>query len=262
MYLAIIDKEIDALSLNLLEMRCALTLQTLTLNALREYLPDGAVAPYAGKHLNVALPIYQSHQPNAVQDPFHGDIYHSEDPLIQRYCASLRRRFLDLKFSPNNLVREYYYKCWKTNAAVRRYSSQLKAAKKAQTGINLKAYGTINKRSRMKYYEFFINYFRFTLNRRLIEDITEEEFISIQVRYDLTKDESLHPFMYARRASTDDRCCRLDVHVEGNDPYGRPFLGWVSSDGELQVKKMNTFVDWLEAYENPLNYSGRKRFVL
>jgi len=87
-FLSIFQKEVDPLLLNLLEMWCCLILQTLTKNALLAYIPKGMVAPYAGMHLNVALPIYQSLQGDAVIDTLHGDLYHSNDPLVQRYIAS------------------------------------------------------------------------------------------------------------------------------------------------------------------------------
>ena len=51
---------VDPLLLNILEMWCCLMLQTLTKNALAKYLPANMVAPYAGTHLNIAIPLHQA----------------------------------------------------------------------------------------------------------------------------------------------------------------------------------------------------------
>jgi len=84
---------VDPLLLNLLEMWGCLMLQTLTKNALAKYLPLNMVAPYAGSHLNVAIPLHQVAHcviPNR-EDP---TMYHSSDPRVAQYYRSLRRRFL------------------------------------------------------------------------------------------------------------------------------------------------------------------------
>lgn len=187
-FLSIVGKEVDALLLNLLEMWCALTLQTLTLNALREYLPEGAVAPYAGKHLNVALPIHQSHQANAVKDPHQGDMYHSQDPFVQRYYASLRRRFYDLKFSPNAFTREYYYNSFQTRAYSNRNNARLA---EIQIGKEAYAYGSCQNNEHHMYSTFCINQFKFSLNRRIVH--LQQRITPIQVRCIITEDKSSHP---------------------------------------------------------------------
>jgi len=51
---------VNPLLLNLLEMWCCLILQTLIKNALAKYLLANMVAPYAGTHLNIAIPLYQA----------------------------------------------------------------------------------------------------------------------------------------------------------------------------------------------------------
>ena len=242
MFLSIIDKEVDPLLLNLLEMWCALTLQTLTLNALREYLPEGAVAPYAGRHLNVALPIHQSDPVNAVKFPHLENMYHSQDPLVRRYYASLCRRFHDLKFSPSALAREYYDHFWQTKAYIRRNNARLTTAKEIQIGKEVYVYETCHKNDHQ--YTFYINGFFFTLNRTIAH--LPPGVTPIHVRCDLTEDKSSHPYVYAQKCLEDDPCRRLGVLVEGNDEYGKPFSGWITSYGVKQVKRMNTFVDWLE----------------
>ncbi|MCJ1325039.1 hypothetical protein MMC10_001701 [Thelotrema lepadinum] len=45
---------------NILEQLVALILQTLRRKSLQAFLPDYAIAPTAGRHLNVALPLMQS----------------------------------------------------------------------------------------------------------------------------------------------------------------------------------------------------------
>lgn len=138
MFLSIIGKEVDALLLDLFEMWCALTLQTLALNSLREYLPEEAVALHAGKHLNISRTIHQSHQANAAKDPHQGEIYDSQDPLVQRYYASLRKRFYDLMSSPSALTRQCYYYSFQPRAFNRRNNARLTTATEAQIEIKIK----------------------------------------------------------------------------------------------------------------------------
>ena len=83
-------------------------LQTLTRNALQAYLPNSTLSLYTGGHLNVTLPLHQSIQGEIVRDKLSLDIYHSHNPSIRAYYASLRQNFYSLKLSPNPLLRELY----------------------------------------------------------------------------------------------------------------------------------------------------------
>lgn len=135
-FLAIIKGDVDQLFLNLLEMWCSLMLQTLTRNALRSYLPVGTLAPYAGGHLNVALPLHQSIQGDPVQDELCNDLY-SRDPSVQAYYASLRQNFFDLKNSPNPFLRELYEQKVRVSQLSRAETIRQSTANKSLQGRNV-----------------------------------------------------------------------------------------------------------------------------
>lgn len=107
-FLSILKDGMDPLLLNLLEMWCCLVLQTLPRKSLIAYLPKAMVSPNAGMHLNIALPLHQSSICDDVDTCEILGNYHSDDPLTQQYYSSLRRNFYDMKYSPNQLLREYY----------------------------------------------------------------------------------------------------------------------------------------------------------
>jgi hypothetical protein len=54
------------------------------------------------------------------------------------------------------------------------------------------------------------------------------------------------PHVYCSNATEEDPAFRLAIFVEGTFANGIPFAGWLQSNGEDIVKKMNTFVDLLE----------------
>jgi hypothetical protein len=123
-FLSIMESEVHTLLFNLLEMWCCLTLQTLTKNALLAYLPEGKMAPSAGTHLNVALPIYQSANTKGMTESLlHGDIYHSNNKLVQQNYSNLRKRFFELKDSPEPTMREYYMRTMR-HARIKKSNTQ------------------------------------------------------------------------------------------------------------------------------------------
>lgn len=57
-------------------------LQTLTENTLLKYLPPILVAPYAGQHLNIAIPLLQPPYKVSMNSE-DLSIFHSNDPKVQ-----------------------------------------------------------------------------------------------------------------------------------------------------------------------------------
>ncbi|PVI01067.1 hypothetical protein DM02DRAFT_525729, partial [Periconia macrospinosa] len=252
-FLSVYKDEAHPLLLNLLEFWCSLMLQTLTRNALSAYLPKGALSPRAGMHLNVALPIYQSIQGDAVTDSLHGDLYNSMDPMVQQYYSNLRRKFFELKYSPNPMLRNYYKKAMQErqiNASTtkRRYS-----AKRALQGIEVPVRFT-KRRYGDTAQIVTISHFNFTLSRDIVH---AENGDLVEVQCHLS--DGVHEHCYARKSLAMDSAARLGIHVEGvNSKNGRTFAVWLHSDGDLAVFRMNTLVDMLEGLDiwNP---SGRMR---
>ena len=237
------DKKINPLLLNLLEMWCCLVLQTLTMNGLLAFLPAEVLRPDAGRHLNVALPIHQSTRDEsyeATKDLNHGDIYHATDPLLQEYYASLRWKFFELKNSPNHIHREYYWNRMRERqpkAAVTKREKVLKSLERKEKKI------TVSPRGEQSFsiYEISIN---ISQNWVILDHGT-----SVFVKYDLGKEGECNPNRYARKSVAGDPAARLGIFVDGTDREGRPFQGWVHSDGKGKVIRVRKLVDYFEGRE-------------
>lgn len=241
--LALIDAE-NPLLLNLLEMWASLMLQTLSKNALTKYLPLEMLAPYAGRHLNVALPILQASPSQApeLHDPWD---YHTSDPVVCEYYKSMRRRFYELKFSPNAAHRDYYEGVIRSSV-ITRYKANIMNLAQILGGIEQRVY--VNPRPNGFYQELFINHFKFGISRKWVH---LEKNAPIQVRVELlTMDEFQRngsaPTAYCIKATEKDPASRLSIFVEGTSETGTPFAGWIRSGGQKQVFHTNTFVDLLE----------------
>lgn len=229
---------VDPLLLNLLEMWCCLMLQTLTKNALAKYLPANMVAPYAGTHLNIAIPLHQA--PYCVlvdtQDP---SMYHTSDPMVAQYYTSLRRRFYELKFSPNIVLRDYYAKVMRQRVITRVQTNQKKLVKVLE-GVEKLVKIHIERTGSTRQW-FVQGYFTFTISRKWVH---LEHNTPIQVRFEsITEDEfrrkGNYPNVYCLKATKDDPASRLAVFVEGTSDNGAPFAGWLRSNGQKRVFKMN-----------------------
>jgi hypothetical protein len=143
-------------------MWASLILQTLSQNALLKYLPLDMLAPYAGKHLNVALPILQvtPSQVPELHDPWN---YHTSDPVVREYYNSLRKQFYELKFSPNTSHREYYENVIRS-AVITKYKANIENLTQVLGGIKRRVY--IRSRPHGYYQEFYINHFKFEISRK------------------------------------------------------------------------------------------------
>jgi hypothetical protein len=234
---------VDPYLLNILEMWGCLMLQTLTKNALTKYLPADMVAPYAGTHLNIAIPLHQA--PFRVMvDTGDPSMYHTSDPMVAQYYTSLRRRFYELKFSPNAALRNYYANVTRQRVITRVETTNSKKLKEALVGVEKSVYVVTSH----IYQYFLLSYFAFTISRRWIH---LEDGAPIQVRLDLITEDELrrkgsHPNVYCTCATRDDPASRLAVFVEGTSATGVPFAGWLRSRATKKVFKMNTLVDMLE----------------
>lgn len=241
-FLSETPETVDPLLLNLLEMWCCLMLQTLTRNALAKYLPEEMLAPYAGTHLNIALPLHQAPFKIMVdtQDP---SMYHTSDPMLAGYYTSLRRRFYELKFSPNMVLRSYYAKVIQQRVVSRVQMNQKNFAQ-VLNGVEVLA----KVKPEWSRQLFYLGHFGFYISLKWVH---LENDAPVQVRLELTaKDEfrqkGKHANVYCVKATEDDPASRLAVFVEGTSKHGAPFAGWLQTNGKKQVFKINTLVDILE----------------
>ena len=210
-FLAITDGDVDPL-LNLMEMWCSLILQTLTENALQAYLLKGTLSPYAGGHLNVALPVHQSIQGDPIWDELSDDIYHSKDPSIQAYCASLRENYFNLKISPNTVLRELYKQKVRMSHLARAETSRQKSAQKSLEGRDV---AVLCDKWRQR---FSISHWNIGISRKVVH---LDHGAILYVNCDLVP--GRHPNCYAELSQKTDPSTRLGIHLKGTDKFGNSF---------------------------------------
>lgn len=108
-----IDSIHKRLMLNINEMWMSLILQTLSTNNLTEWLPGQA--EWAGRHLNVALPLWQSLSNDLIdrQEAIgsFASFTTSPDPTIREWAWNLRNSYNALRHSTDETIRKYYFHC-------------------------------------------------------------------------------------------------------------------------------------------------------
>lgn len=239
--------ENDPKLLNLLEMWCCLMLQVLTKNTLTRYLPSSVVAPCAGRHLNIAIPLLQPPYKIAINSE-DLSIYQSDDPLVQQHYASLRRRFYELKFAPSLLHQKYYQDVLRQRI-ITRVQNNTKNVPELLDGVGTNV--AIRRDSRWKntiLQTFTLSYFLFHIPRAwgTIEDGAPIQVRPLLLSKNNLTSEGQAPYIYCTKATEEDPASRLAIFVEGTLADGQPFGGWLRSGGQNNVYKMNTFVDLLE----------------
>jgi hypothetical protein len=100
---------VNSLALNLLEMWCALILQTLPKSTLEKYLPNVPLSPRAGCHLNLASPLTQLTRSAILEESGLGNLYASQDPLCKTYLETRRKEYGQLKFAGDLMLRDYFW---------------------------------------------------------------------------------------------------------------------------------------------------------
>lgn len=237
--------KVDPLLLNILEMWCCLMLQTLTRNAIAKYLPIHLIAPGAGTHLNVGIPLHQAPF-SAMIDCHDPTLYHSSDSVVKQYYASLRRRFYELKFSPNAILREYYAKVIRERVISRVQTNQRDLQDFLDGSFKLAKVSSAEKGFGHQW--IHLAHLNITISRRWVH---LEHDAPLQVRIKLITINELEtigsfPNVYCIKAKRHDPAARLAIFVEGTSIRGQPFAGWLRTSAEKQVWKVNTLVDILE----------------
>jgi hypothetical protein len=150
----------DPIALNLLEARGTSIFQTLPKNDLIEYLPDDTVLlPQAGSHLNIAHPLWQRiskkkedlyRSADSSRREKFSELIRNSDGVVREYYLGLTQAFLDLKYSPNPVMRAYYRSGYlKRSASI--FASTLKRTRDEILGGAIKKV-TISKPSDQRIY--------------------------------------------------------------------------------------------------------------
>ena len=165
--------------------------------------------------------------------------------MVARYYASLRRRFYELKFSPNMVLRSYYAKVVQQRVVSRVQTNQKNLVKVLDGVEKIVKVRTGSAHVRQT---FFVRHCIFNISRKWVH---LEHDAPVQVRLELTIEDEFrrkgkHANVYCVNATKDDPASRLAVFVEGTSENGEPFAGWLQSNAKKQVFRINTLVDLLE----------------
>lgn len=232
--------KMDPIALNLLEAWGTSIFQTLPKNDLIEYLPDDTVLlPQAGSHLNIAHPlwqrisnkkedIYRSADSSSRREKF-SELIRNSDGVVREYYLGLTQAFLDLKYSPNPVMRAYY-RSGSLKRSASRFASTLKRTRDEILG------GAIKKPAQTIYFGQVPVWIRPGQIRLLSSD-------KVHIRGYLTQ--GLNPNVYATGATAEDPARRLSLRLTV-ERHGRHSSMWLTTGGDRTAMRVNTLVDIVE----------------
>ncbi|KAJ6072758.1 hypothetical protein N7467_010843 [Penicillium canescens] len=235
------SSEEGQLLLNLQEMWMSLVFQTLRGFHLDEFLPPGSNKLWAGNHLNVSIPLWQSFTaiPNA--ETKGGSLAFKEylchkDPAVRHWAEDARDAFNDLRNSPDPLLRRYYLDL---NQGGARKTARAAWEKKKYDELREYLSGKVaivTESHDGELSEVSAGSFRFTISRKLGLNVDGGDKVLLKMHLAET---SPHPRAYAHKARLDEPAMSIEgVHGD--------FFEWLTTSGNLNVQKMNSLVDVLE----------------
>lgn len=246
------------LLLNIAEMWMCCIFQTLNSVHLDKYLPENIQKPWAGRHLNVALPLWQSFS-NSLEDKTEAmggraaftSFLQSPNPETRGWAENLREGFNQLRNSPDCEIRNYYQRHifrslqLATDARLRNAKKNLE---KYLSGKEIPVHVTTTNRNTPyegPLYDIRCGMFAFTISQE--SDLNLKDKDKVFVQFHLT--DSKHPMMYSAHARTTDPASRFAISVSSCDSRGNDFLVWlINTRGIKVVCKMNSLVDILKGY--------------
>jgi hypothetical protein len=237
----------------------SLVFQTLRGVHLEEFLPEGIVNLWAGSHLNVALPLWQGFTavPNADamggRLAFQEFLFH-ENPLVRQWAENHRDAFNDIRNSPDPELRQYYRDLHQIRQQQTQQTWEEKKSDKLQAYLSGKK-ATVGESHDGELSTIRIGSYQFTISRKLGLKVNDGD--EVFVRFELTA--TPHPHAYACNARRDDPASRFALSVKGHNTSG-DFFGWLTTGGELNVKKMNSLVDVLEGCSRKESLTFKRRW--
>jgi len=230
------DVLIDPLSLNLLEMWCSLTLQTLPKDTLAQYLPCETLAPQAGCHLNLASPLSQSVQSKGPEADGLGNLYASDDSLFKEYFKERVRQYRELRNSNDPFLRDYWWDNAKraVNAANKTVRDRIRS--ESLEGMELPIAIRVKKSTQT----FSVGPCLLSVPIELIR-LAPKKILHVQCVLTESPDNDC----YAQASRRSDDASRLLVRICGTDVDGKKFDGITYSNGQKCVYKANTLFDIL-----------------
>lgn len=250
----LVSKRHQHLLLNLAEMWICLIFQTLPQVQFDQYTPANIEKGWAGRHLNIAVPLWQSYR--EVEDPDIWDeraqdigkesfkqFLFSPDPETRLWAEGLRDAFHNLRDSRESRIRKYYKM---------QINKWIEAGRKAQRDQGIQRWQkwytegkevVVKRIGKRCYYQFVLGNYQFTISNSLNLGIHEGD--KIYVKFKIT--DGPNPMRYVISAQGRDPSMRLGVLITGHDERG-PFQAWLRCHGDKNAQRMNAVVDRLEGH--------------
>ena len=252
------------LLLNLAEVWPCCIFQTLTAYHLDKYLPNHYQKPWAGCHLNIALPLLQ---PFSVKEKVEAAVLESRNtfntyiagnPDDREWATDLRAAFHALRDAPYPVIRGYHKERLRENIksahnagqqkfieSMRQYLSGQERAVDVFTSTSAGGFSWDRT-------SFTCGHFQLTISVNFGLHLKNGDKVFVQFHLA----ENVHPHKYTTNALPTDSASRLAISLSGRDATGE-FHIWLVSSGPKAVKRMNTLVDVLEGY----SYSEREEMA-
>lgn len=227
-----VDSAYDPLLLNLMEMLCTVTFQTLPKHILGQYLLLDKLSPRVGCHLNIASPLLQGF--SFTSDDL-DDIGQSNHPLAVELLAARRQQYAELRHSDDLLLRNYW---WDANQRARdtQEATRFKNTRvKALNGDEVKM--SSGKSDRQSFYLGVCSI------RVPKGDVAVDTNYPTYAQCALTNEPALD--CYARDAEEHEDARKLIIRLRGTDKSGKAFDKIIRAGGRATVAKVNTLYDLL-----------------
>ncbi|RMJ25814.1 hypothetical protein PHISP_03329 [Aspergillus sp. HF37] len=235
--------------------------QTLPSSLLERHLPEQINRVWAGRHLSIASPLWQSFSPaedDANPEALPGregleSLLNSSDPAISEWAKKKRDAFNQLRYSSDPQLRGYYQE------HINRSSRKGNLESQRVAGVNLQGY-LLGKEAQVKGYSTTTSQlvhciqcgmFSFTISKDFGLHLAKGQ--SVFVQFHLA--ESAHAQKYALKALPSDPASRLAVSISGQDSNGEFHAYLVNKSGRRTAMKIDTLVDIPEG----VTFEGRSK---
>lgn len=251
-----------ALLLNIEEMLLSCVFQTLRSKDLQKYLPKGYPMPWAGYHLNVALPLWQGFsdevntQEVLTKDAFQ-DALLSANPLVRKWAEDLRDGFHDLASSPEPMLRDYWRKVIMNDfVKIGKDAIQLQKLARYRRWLLDGVERKVLLGSWGHPYAYLGEYIVY-LGSKSSFSVRIEQGDAVCIQPFLTTHPS--PLRYAQAASDTDPCSRLVIYARIKIPGREDICRFVKAESAKQAKLMNSLVDIFEGVPLEVSRSLKNR---
>ena len=260
-----LPREYRQLLLNIAETWVCCILQTLPPHLLEAYLPSSIECLWAGRHLNIALPLWQSFS-ESWEDrvdcidgraTFSGFLQ-SSDPEVRRWAKQVRDAFNELRNSPDPVLRAYYE--LKIREIIRAgNAAHLERARERMREFLTEKERPVEVPNGKAGQYVTCGMFKATVSMAFGLGLKHGDKVRVQSYLAETD----HPMKYAIKSTPIDPASRLAISLSiPGHKDDENFHVWLTSRGEKTVKKINTLVDILEGYSLEERESFRRRWIV